>query len=133
MPILTTERDLDRLIKLMKMTASPNDGEALTALRMATIALARVGGDWDTLLRGHVTIIADPWGGATPPPPRRPDWQPKQWAAPRPSAAPTPKPAPTPPPIWPMKPIPVPPVPKPGRRTPYRAPAGMAPAGVNDL
>ncbi len=71
---------LDRLIKLLKMTTSSSDGEALVAMRKANEKLSELGGDWEKLLRGKVTVIADPFANVpvpeagrrqmnTPPPP----------------------------------------------------------------
>jgi hypothetical protein len=77
------------LIKLMKLTASSNDSEALLAVRKANEQLVKFGGDWERLLKGKVTIIGDPFESVaaptqrghtpppsapprTPPPPQRP-------------------------------------------------------------
>lgn len=51
------------LLKLLKMTASTNDGEALVALRKANQLLASAGWDWDRLLAGKITVVGDPFGG----------------------------------------------------------------------
>jgi hypothetical protein len=48
------------LIKLLKMTTSDNDGESLTALRKANEFLKTAGWDWEKLVRGRITVIADP-------------------------------------------------------------------------
>jgi outer membrane biosynthesis protein TonB len=108
---------LTLLIKLLKMTTSSHDAEALVACRKANQELQKFGGDWDTLLRGKVTVIGDPFEnlrkpdpGRTahpnqapaPPPPPRP-------AAPPPQAPPRPRPAPQAPP----KPVPPKPRPQP--------------------
>lgn len=97
--------NLELLIKLLKMTSSSNDGEALIAMRKANEAVARFT-DWDTLLRGKITIVEDPFNsidrparsnGATtkaPPPP------PASWGQRAP--------APTPPPSRPARPAPKP-------------------------
>lgn len=53
--------NLGLLIKLLKMTTSANDAEALMAMRKANEQLAKFGGDWESLLRGKVTIIAEPF------------------------------------------------------------------------
>lgn len=81
---------LTLLIKLLKMTTSSHDAEALVACRKANAELQKFGGDWDTLLRGKVTVIGDPFAnlhkpdvGATRPP--------------APQAPPPPRPAPPPP------------------------------------
>jgi hypothetical protein len=78
------------LIKLMKLTASSNDSEALLAIRKANEQLVKFGGDWERLLKGKVTVIGDPFESVvapreshkhgpapqgpprTPPPPQRP-------------------------------------------------------------
>jgi cell division septation protein DedD len=60
--------NLTLLIKLLKMTTSNHDGEALTAMRKANEQLGKFGGDWEALIRGKVTIIADPFTSASPPP-----------------------------------------------------------------
>lgn len=82
----TDDARVEKLIKLLKMTTSSNDSEALVAIRMANQLVAQhLGNDWDALLKGKLKIIADPFvnldtpryaGPArpTPPrPPRRPD------------------------------------------------------------
>lgn len=53
--------NLELLIKLLKMTTSAVDGEALTAMRKANDQLKKCGGDWELLLRGKVTLVADPF------------------------------------------------------------------------
>lgn len=54
-------------VKLMMMTTSDNDGEALTAIRKANAALRAAGLNWQDLLGSH--------GRAPPPPPRpEPKW-----------------------------------------------------------
>lgn len=106
--------NLDLFIKLMKMTTATEDTMALVAIRKANAHLAKVGGDWDRLLRGKVRIVADPFAGTdsmqlrTPPsyaparppaPPPRPAsgytrmQKPPQWP---PSATPHPQPQPAP-------------------------------------
>lgn len=61
--------DLDRLTKLLQLTKSPNDHEALSALRKANAALERVGTDWrglfTRLLEPHTRPqpIRQPWNG----------------------------------------------------------------------
>jgi len=65
--------NLSKLIKLLKMTTSSNDAEALAFLRKANAELVKFGGDWESLLRGKVTVIGDPFDGCfaapVPPPP----------------------------------------------------------------
>jgi len=94
----------DLLTKLLKMTTSSNDGEALIAIRKANDLLASAGWDWDKLMAGKIKVIADPFASvaqpvqrdavrprpAPPPPP-----QPK--APPRPAYQPPPPPRPRPP------------------------------------
>jgi hypothetical protein len=102
----TTAPSLTLLIKLLKMTTSSHDAEALVACRKANAELQKFGGDWDTLLRGKVTVIGDPFENL-----RKPD--PGRTEAPR-SAPPPPPPPPrpsTPPP--PPQPRPAPQAPPP--------------------
>lgn len=47
----------EKFIKLMKMTTSPSEGEALNAIRMANSLLAEANLDWDDFLRGKAKII----------------------------------------------------------------------------
>lgn len=77
--------NLGILIKLLKMTTSSNDGEALNAIRMANHALSKFGGDWERLLRGKVTVIgADPFDKIPDPPRAAPKPQPAYRAPPPP-------------------------------------------------
>lgn len=80
--------NLDLLIKLLKMTTSSHDGEALVACRKANDVLKKFGGDWDALLRGKVTIIEDPFVNVKAPDvrPQAPPPPPTPRAAPRPRA-----------------------------------------------
>ncbi len=55
------------LVKLMKLTASTNDCEALTALRKATELLATGGWDWERLIRGKIVIVEDPFAAISDP------------------------------------------------------------------
>jgi hypothetical protein len=91
------------LIKLLKMTTSPNDGEALTAMRKANDLVSTAGWDWERLINAKITIVEDPfknlgagaaWGSpqASPTPPQAP-------ARPAPPRAPTPPPPPPKPPF----------------------------------
>ncbi len=61
--------NIERLLKLLRMTASQHDGEALSAMRAANRLLASAGMDWEALLTGRVIEI--------PPRPRKPqdDWE----------------------------------------------------------
>lgn len=84
--------NLSLLIKLLKMTTSSNDAEALLAIRNANKQLAKFGGDWESLLRRHVTIIgADPFTNIDAPPAS---------TRPAPQAQPAPRRAASPPPQW---------------------------------
>ncbi len=81
----------EQLIKLLKMTTSANDAEALAFMRKANALLASAGWDWERLIQGKIKVIADPFGQIPvpqaakppsfqqprnppppPPPPRRP-------------------------------------------------------------
>src|SRR5215831_14417055 len=97
----------DLLAKLLKMSTSPNDGEALTAIRKANELLRNSGWDWDKLIAGKIKVAADPFAnlaqpynpasgnGARPPVPPRPQAPPHP--PPRPQPPPPPRPAPPPP------------------------------------
>jgi len=53
------------VIKLLRMTESSHDNEALNAIRMANAMLNRHNANWDELMRGQVQVIdADPFAGA---------------------------------------------------------------------
>jgi hypothetical protein len=52
----------------MKMTLHENDNQALVALRSANRQVAKFGGDWESILRGKIKIIGDPFSGITMPP-----------------------------------------------------------------
>lgn len=55
------------LIKLMGMTGSSNDGEALVALRKATDLLNSAGWDWRRLIEGKIKVIEDPFKSVSKP------------------------------------------------------------------
>lgn len=55
--------NLELLIKLMRLTESNQENEALAALRKANEHLKRMKWDWERLLRGKVTVAADPFAG----------------------------------------------------------------------
>ena len=89
------------LIKLLKMTTSNSDGEALAAVRMANNLLKTAGWDWEKLINGKITIIEDPFSktpepksnapGSTwvkTPPPAKPASPPNFSTPHRPQAAP---------------------------------------------
>lgn len=123
----SVDRDLpkqDLLLKFLRMTTSPNDGEALVACRKANALLVSAGWDWEKLLRGKITVVEDPFSKiATPPeaasrpppesmqPPARPTQPPPPPSRPVPTysrpqpRAQRPPPAATPPPMpnapWP--------------------------------
>lgn len=74
------------LIKLLSLTASDNDAEALVALRKATALLVASGWTWERLIHGKITVVADPFASlATPPTTARNNAPPRPTsAAPRP-------------------------------------------------
>lgn len=77
------------LLKLLKMTTSSNDAEALVAVRKANQLLATAGWTWDKLLAGKITVVGDPFGNLQRPKAQAPaadQYQPRQ-----PSQAPTPR------------------------------------------
>ena len=100
------------LIKLLKMSTSSNDGEALIAVRKANELLKSAGWDWEKLVNGKIKVIADPFASVETPmnrsihnPPRAPN---PPRPAPRPQPAPPPRPAapqPPPPPPRPRPPM----------------------------
>jgi hypothetical protein len=108
----------EMLAKLLKMTTSPNDGEALVAIRKANNLLTSAGWDWDKLLQGKIKIAADPFAnlgtpynpGVNSPPPApvkpayRPTPPPPPRAHDRPAQAPPRAAAPPPPPPKPFEP-----------------------------
>lgn len=53
----------EKFIKLMMMTTSPNEGEALTATRMANALLLEANLNWDEFLRGKAKIISNTIAG----------------------------------------------------------------------
>lgn len=108
---------LELLIKFMRMTGA-EDNIALVAIKKANAHLAKLGTDWESILRGKVKIIADPFASINIPqahvnPNRNEDYKPRAPARPQPQApAPPPQPAYKPPP--PRRPTPSPVKPKPG-------------------
>ena len=69
------------LKKLLKMTTSANDGEALIAIRKANDLLRTAAWDWDKLIDGKIRVVEDPFAAmarpkkaemAAPPPPSPP-------------------------------------------------------------
>lgn len=105
-----SDKDFDLLIKMLGMTSSDNENQALVALRKANDLAAKLGG-WDAILRGKVkiTVLADPFASMNipkattghyapmpPVPPTRPVRTPPQ----QPKASPPPtQPPPQPRPI----------------------------------
>ena len=91
---MTTSTDLPKhelLLKLLKMTGSDNDAEALTAVRKANQLLLSADWTWDRLLEGKITVVGDPFGGLQKPIPRAPNpAAPRMPAVPRTPAAPAP-------------------------------------------
>lgn len=77
--------NFDILIKLLGMTGSSNDNEALVAMRKANAQLEKIPTTWEALLRGRVTIVQDPFASMAPPP---------STAKRAPPGAPTPPPPP---------------------------------------
>lgn len=63
------ELNVELLIKLLAMTGSSHDSEALSAMRLANAQLAKAGVAWSELLRGKVTVIVDPFGDLPQPRP----------------------------------------------------------------
>lgn len=111
---MTTKLNLDRLIKVLKMTTSTSDGEATAAIRRANAILAESSWTWESLLLEKVKIVADPFAHAVPPRPAT-------------KVEPAPRPQPTPPPprhayAWQTPPKPAP-QPKPTPRTPQPPPS----------
>ena len=96
---------LELLIKLMNMTRS-EDNITLVAIRKANAHLAKLGTDWESVLRGKVKIIADPFASINIPkdamnPNRNSDYRPPAPAKPEPYTPPpayTPRPRTAPPP-----------------------------------
>jgi hypothetical protein len=80
----------DLLVKLLKMTTSNNDGEALTAMRKANALLLTAGWDWDKLIAGKIKVVEDPFKSVMDPFAYRD-------SGPRPRPAPPPQPKQAPP------------------------------------
>ena len=103
---MTEPFSLSKLTKLLKLTTSDNNAEALLAMRKANDELKKLNLDWEGLLRGKITVIGDPFAerprpsvqSSPPPAPRAPppSSPPPYYSNPRPRAAP--KPASPPPP-----------------------------------
>lgn len=101
---MTEPFSLSKLTKLLKLTTSDNNAEALLAMRKANDELKKLNLDWEGLLKGKITVIGDPFAErprptvqSSPPPAPKPAAQPTYHSAypnPRPRAAPKPQPAP---------------------------------------
>lgn len=63
--------DRDRLTKLMMMTTSASDGEAVIALRKANAMLKESGINWQEILLGRQATMRGPVRPDPSPPPRR--------------------------------------------------------------
>lgn len=88
-------KELSILIKLLKMTTSTHDHEAISAMRLANAQLLKLNTDWDDLLNGKVTLVADPFTAipdvqAATTNPMNSQAPPRQWTAPTRPAAPQP-------------------------------------------
>ncbi len=57
----------DLLLKLLGMTTSASDNEALMAIRRANEFLARAGWTWEMLIREKIKIIENPFNGINDP------------------------------------------------------------------
>lgn len=121
--------EFDLLIKLLNMMTSDNDNVALISARKANEQLAKLGFTWERLLKGRVTIVADPFGSSPmQEPPRAHRAPPQASPAPRPQPAPAPAPRPRP---QPTQAPPRPQAPQPAQRQqprqPYTAPPPQQP------
>lgn len=54
------------LIKIMGMTTSDNDGQALVALRKANALLEAAGWSWEKLIQGRIRVVENPFKGSNP-------------------------------------------------------------------
>lgn len=113
-PVLDEIPKQELLIKLLSMTESTSDNEALMAVRKANQLLRSAGWTWEALVRAKIKVIEDPFKNVfdpstsqqerrkpaappPPPPPRSPPQQPRGW-----NPAPPPPPPPPPPPRRPI-------------------------------
>jgi hypothetical protein len=94
---------LDLLIKIMGMTGSDNENQALVALRKANALLKAEGWDWERLLRAKIKVVEDPFNHISrptaAPAPKAPTWNPQPaptWNPPPPPPRPTYQPKPQP-------------------------------------
>ncbi len=74
----------DLLLKLLGMTTSASDNEALMAIRRANEFLARAGWTWEMLIREKIKIIENPFNGLADPT-RRPKNEQQPTTPPKPS------------------------------------------------
>ncbi len=101
--------EFSKLIKLMQMTTSANDTEALLAVRKANEQMQKLGKSWEELLTSRLTIIADPFESlqappqrkTAPPPANHPPFTPSPPPPPTPQPQSSPRPQWTPPPYHP--------------------------------
>lgn len=117
----TGNSNLDLLVKLLGMTQSSSDNEALLATRKANqYVKEKLNTTWEDLLKGRVTMVADPFNSR--PAPEVNSTKPPPMYAPRPQPTPAPQPAYTPAYQTPRRPRPQPPQPQ-RPDPPPRAPA----------
>jgi len=88
--VSTGNQNLDLLIKLLGQTTNDNDNTALMAIRAANRQVEKFKTTWEDLLRGRVTIVADPFTNMVAPPVRRTQAPPA--TVPRPAPPPPPRP-----------------------------------------
>jgi len=63
-----SDLNIQMLIKLLRMTESQHEGEALSAMRMANSLLNKHNANWDEVMRGVVPMVdADPFKSAPKP------------------------------------------------------------------
>lgn len=88
------------LVKLLKMTTSNTDAEALVAIRKANALLTEAGWDWEKLMTGKIVVVGDPFANLKAPPiPEATTYRAPVQPTPRPSP-------PAPPPVYSKKPTP---------------------------
>lgn len=109
------EVNLSLVIKLLKMSTSANDAEALVAIRKANAQVTAAGWDWERLLLGKVKIVADPFSTLA-----NPADDPRRGASAAPSTPPRSQSSPfvaSPPPPRPARPFSTKPAPPPPTQT----------------
>lgn len=82
----------EQLIKLLAMTTSTNDAEALAFMRKANALLAAAGWDWEKLIRGKIRVLEDPFKSIAEPPPAPPPARTPPPRQPQPQTRPQPRP-----------------------------------------